>query len=167
MSPGQRQALADELLARHSEALAPSASADAPSPEEIVRRLREEEHAAPDASARYAPNTVIDESHLDTMPADMLDGPASALAPGWIDGAQPGLWCHLFIEGGWHAARLVWVSQARRHWLFAGDAGRAHLLTLRAIERLAREGLLQPLEERSLLERAVDSWLADKAPART
>ena len=63
--------------------------------------------------ARYAPDTVIGDSPLNTMPADKVDAPVSALAPGWIDGAQPGLCCHLFIEGSWQAARLVWVSAAR------------------------------------------------------
>lgn len=166
LSAEQRQSVTDELLARHADALAPAGGAAAPSPEDIVRNLREEEHAPPNPAARYAPNTVIDESHLDTMPAAMADGLPGALAPRWIDDAQPGLWCQLFIDGGWRAARLVWVSEPRGHWLFSSDAGRAHLLTARAIERLAREGLLQALEERNLLERAVDGWLADRALAR-
>jgi hypothetical protein len=166
ISPERRQAVADELLARHAEVLAPSGRAASPSPEDIVRSLRDEVHAAPDGAARYTPNTVIDESQLDTMPATLVDGPPAALPPHWLDGAQPGLWCHLFIDGRWCAARLVWISESRAHWLFSSDAGRVHLLTSRAIERLAREGLLHPLEERNLLERAVDGWLADHALAR-
>jgi hypothetical protein len=166
LGPERRQALADELLTRHSAALAPAGRAADPSPEDIVRSLRDEVRAPPDEAARYRPNTVIDESQLDTLPAALADTASAAVPPRWLEGAQAGLWCHLFIDGGWRAARLVWVGEARGHWLFSSDQSHAHLLTARAIARLALDGLLHPLQERNLLERAVDGWLADGSRAR-
>lgn len=169
LPPVQRQAVADELLARHTEVLkgAPAAaSAPAPpSPEEIVRRMRDEAIEPGAVDPRLAPPSVIDERHLDTMPAEMADA-APAMSLRWLDGAQPGLWCHAFLRGAWRAARLIWVSETRAHWLFVSDPGVTHSLTARAVERLARDGLLAPLEQRNLLERAIDGWLVDTQRAR-
>jgi hypothetical protein len=163
----QGQTLADELLARHSEVLAATARAAPASAEDIVRQMREAEPEPLDHQARLAPNTIIDETHLDTLPAPMADNAAAGSPRRWVETAQPGLWCHMFIDGGWRPARLVWLTDTRQHWLFAGEAGQPHLLTASAVMRLAREGLLQSLEERNLLERAVDGWLADSRGIRT
>lgn len=171
----QRDAVADELLARHTEMLkggraAASAGATASataSAEDIMRRLREEDDASGPGGLdpRLSPPSVIDEGQLDTLPADMVDtAPVRSLR--WLDGAQPGLWCHLFAQGGWRAARLIWVSETRAHWLLSSAPGVSHSLTARAVERLARDGLFAPLEERNLLERAIDSWLADTRKPR-
>jgi len=161
----QRDAVADELLARHTEMLkgGRAAASASTSAEDIVRRLREEDDATGPGGLdpRLAPPTVIDEGQLDTLPAEMVDTAAPGRSLRWLDGAQPGLWCHLFAQGGWRAARLIWVSETRAHWLLSSAAGATHSLTARAVERLARDGLLAPLEERNLLERAIDGWLAD------
>jgi hypothetical protein len=169
LPPTQRQAVADELLERHTEMLkgaksAPAAPA-APSPEEIVRRLHDETVEAGGVDPRLAPPSVIDERHLDTMPAEMADA-APAVSLRWLDGALPGLWCHAFLRGAWRASRLIWVSETRAHWLFVSDPGVTHSLTVRAVERLARDGLLAPLEQRNLLERAIDGWLAETRTRR-
>jgi hypothetical protein len=161
LSSAERQAVTDELLARHTELLKPGArAATADRPEDIVRRMREESVVATGEAARAGANTVIDESQLDTLPAPMLDEMQTGASRAWLDKAQPGLWCHLFLLGAWRSARLMWVSPARTHWLFVSDPGRSHSLTTRAVERLALDGLLAPLEERNLLERAVDTLLA-------
>lgn len=172
LPPAQRQAVADELLARHTEMLkgakgtpAATAAPATPSPEEIVRRMREEAVEPGAVDPRLAPPSVIDERHLDTMPAEMADT-APAVSLRWLDGAQPGLWCHAFLRSAWRAVRLIWVSETRAHWLFVSDPGVTHSLTARAVERLARDGLLAPLEERNLLERAVDGWLAETQRTR-
>jgi hypothetical protein len=168
LSSAERRGITDELLARHTELLKPGArTATADRPEDIVRRMREENIAAVTEAARAGANTVIDESQLDTLPAPMLDEMTTRASRAWLDKAQPGLWCHVFLLGAWRSARLMWVSPTRTHWLFASDPGRSHSLTTRAVERLAVDGLLAPLEERNLLERAVDALLAEvRKPAR-
>ena len=46
--------------------------------------------------------------------------------------------------------------------MFSSDhAGRMHSLTRRALERLRAEGLATSLEDRNLMQRAVDSLLQD------
>lgn len=162
----RRQAVTDELLERHAELLKGAARPNppGPSPEEIVRRLREEPVEPAGVDPRLAPPSVIDEGHLDTLPADLADAAPAAASLHWLEGAQPGLWCHLFAQESWRAARLIWVSEARAHWLFVSDPGVTHSLTMRAVDRLAREGLLAPLEARNLIERAIDGLLAARRP---
>lgn len=164
----QREAVADELLARHTEMLKGGRASSGSSAEDIVRRLREEDDSSGPGGLdpRLAPPSVIDEGQLDTLPAEMVDTAPATRSLRWLDGAQPGLWCHLFVQGGWRAARLIWISETRAHWLLSSTPGVTHSLTARAVERLARDGLFAPLEERNLLERAIDSWLADTRKPR-
>ena len=76
----------------------------------------------------------------------------------WADALTPGTWCKLFMQGQWSTARLLWVSDNRQFYLFGSDlAGTLHALSRRALERLRAEGLATSLQERSLMQRAVDS----------
>jgi hypothetical protein len=85
----QRDAVADELLARHTEMLkgGRAAASASTSAEDIVRRLREEDDATGPGGLdpRLAPPTVIDEGQLDTLPAEMVDtaAPVRSLRCWW------------------------------------------------------------------------------------
>ena len=66
------------------------------------------------------------------------------------------------MQGQWTTARLLWTSTNRQFYMFTSDkAGRMHSMTRRALERLRAEGLATSLEDRSLMQRAVDSVLQD------
>jgi len=163
LSASQRQTVVDELLALHLGGLHSAASRSAPrteaeTPEGIVRALKGELDDGRDEQARLAPASVIDESQLDTLPASLLDGAPGARHTDWLASARPGLWCRVYLAGERRSARIVWMSPSRQHWLMSSAPGRAHLFTASALRRLASEGLLQRLEERNLLQRAVDGW---------
>ena len=80
----------------------------------------------------------------------------------WADALTPGAWCKLFMQGQWTTARLLWVSDNRQFYMFGSDlAGRLHSLSRRALERLRAEGLATSLEDRSLMQRAVDSMVQE------
>ena len=70
-------------------------------------------------------------------------------------------WCvrlRLFLRGRWARVQLLWRSEQRLFYLFAGETpARTYSVTYRALERLNSAGLMQPLENRSLLERALDT----------
>jgi len=71
-----------------------------------------------------------------------------------------GQWHALFLRGEWTPAQLLWQSSTRMHWVFAGrKPNRPLVLTRSAIDRLAREGLIVVLEDRGLVERAVDALI--------
>lgn len=80
----------------------------------------------------------------------------------WADALTPGTWCKLFMQGQWTTARLLWVSENRQFYMFGSDlAGHLHSLSRRALERLRAEGLATSLQDRSLMQRAVDSMVQE------
>ena len=166
---GEREALLGSLMAHHHDLLSrPLRPAGAPaelSPEDIVRRLREEPEYHPATPAGAAP-TVFDLASLDTVPAALLDQAHSSDHPAapWLQRARPGTWVELFSGGDWVSVRLLWQSDDGEHWVFGGPAPwQARALTRRALQRLVDERLAYALEARNLVERAVDALLADIA----
>jgi hypothetical protein len=163
LPPAQQQAFLDELMAIHAEALRPGAKA-APSdidlsPQQIVQRMRDESDWNPPSRPPFS-DSLIDLSSMDTVPADVL--PPGAVAPQddpaqRVDTMQPGARHHLFLHNRWTRLQLLWRSPRGQFFLFAGpDPARTHSITLRALERLNEEALVKPLDDVSLIQRAVD-----------
>lgn len=160
----EREAVLRALMARHAELLkgdAPARTRDL-TPEEIVQRMRDEMLDDAPSGSTVGGDSLLDVSALETVPAELMSDPTPAAArPGaWLDRVSTGTWCQLALQGGWTPLRLLWVSEARNHWLFSSAPGVMHSYTRRALERLASERLAVPLETRNLLERAVDALLA-------
>ena len=158
----EQQAVLDELMAVHTEALRPGARADArePSPQEIMQRLRDEVPAEPlsEAGKGYA-DSLIEVFSMDTVPADLMsDADPPGLAPANpIDAMAVGASCRWFLSGRWRRVQLLWRSDSRRFFVFAGEtAGRTHSITRQALERLTSEGLVKPLSDTELIQRAID-----------
>jgi hypothetical protein len=158
----EQQAVLDDLMAVHTEALRPGARADArePSPQEIMQRLRDEVPAEPlsEAGKGYA-DSLIEVFSMDTVPADLMsDADPPGLAPtNPIDAMAVGASCRWFLSGRWRRVQLLWRSDSRRFFVFAGEtAGRTHSITRQALERLTSEGLVKPLSDTELIQRAID-----------
>lgn len=167
----EREAVLRALMARHAELL----KGDMPrtrdlTPEEIVQRMREEDLDDVPSGSTVGGDSLLDVGALETVPAELMDEPSPAPAArpdAWLDRVSPGTWCQLALQGGWTPLRLLWVSEARNHWLFSSAPGVMHSYTRRALERLAGERLALPMETRNLLERAVDALLADGGQLHT
>jgi hypothetical protein len=165
--PAAEQAVVlDELMAIHTEALRPSGRPEsgAPTPEEIVQRLREE--ILPPATGHGGfTDSVIDIASMETVPAEML--PSEPAAPTEdprkrVDALRAGDRVRIFLRGRWSRVQLLWRSEQGLFYLFAGEAAPVtHSVTQRALQRLAGAGLIQPLETRSLVERALDAVMRD------
>ena len=163
----EQQAVLNELMAIHTEALRPGTrAAGALTPEEIVQSMRDE--VLPEAPARSFSDSVIDLSSMETVPVEHLpsggehveDDPSRR-----VEALRAGDRLRLFLQGRWSRVQLLWRSDRSLFFLFAGESPtRTHSITRRALERLASAGLLQPLESRSLLQRAVDRMMRDLAP---
>lgn len=109
---------------------------------------------------------------LDTVPADLLTaapGGADAAAEAWLDGQAPGGWYRMFLRGRWTVMRLLWHSDSRARWLFAGPyPQRNDAFDRAALVRLRAEVLVRPLVERAIVVRAAESVrrrLADPRPS--
>ena len=160
LSGADQQPVLDELMAVHTEALRPGKGAPEaePTPQEIVQRLRDEPVHDTPSRPPFA-DSLIDLSWMETVPADVLPtGPKPEHDPvKRIEGMAPGERYRVFLHGRWTRVQLLWRSARGQFFLFAGvDPGRTHSVTRRALERLAEEGLLKPLEDSTLMQRAVD-----------
>ena len=159
----ERRAVLDELLAVHTEALRPGKGGEEPelTPQQIVQQLRDE--ALPTASTRPPfSESLIDLSSMETVPAEAMSGSGSMDddPARRIDAMAPGDRYQLFLHGRWTRVQLLWRSVGGRFFLFAGvDPKRSHSVTRRALERLSEEGLMKPLDDVSLVQRAVDSLM--------
>jgi hypothetical protein len=166
----EQQAVFDELMTIHTEALRPGArtggAAGALSSEEIVRRLREE--VVPETPARHFSDSVIDLSSMETVPAEHLPSGADHLDDDparRIDALRGGDRQRIFLQGRWSRVQLLWRSDRGLFYLFAGESPwHTHSITRRALERLAAAGLVQAVEAKPLVERAVDRMMRDISP---
>lgn len=102
---------------------------------------------------------MIEVASMDTVPAELLatDDKAQTMPDSLTEQiilSQP---CQWLIGGRWQQVQLLWRSETARFFLFAGEtAGCPHSITGVALERLGREGLIKPLNEPQLLQRAID-----------
>lgn len=106
---------------------------------------------------------ALDIGQLDTVPADLLDdlvaaGPSEGHPSDtaqWLNSRRSGEWVHMFMQGAWVNAQLLWYGRNREYWLF-GDGASANTWAIRrgAIERMLSLGLMTTLVPRSLIRDA-------------
>jgi hypothetical protein len=174
MPAPEQQAVLDDLMKVHSEALRPgaqqaaAASEENLSPEEIVRRMREEVAVEPEPlDGPGFSDSLIDLASMETVPAALMNAEASE--PGsdplaWVKHMAVGERYRVFLHGAWTQAQLLWRSEQDHFFLFAGETPqRTHSVTRRALERLRAAELLGPLHAHSLIQRAVDGMLRNLA----
>lgn len=154
----EQRGVLDELTAVHSEALRPGGRPEPVplTPAQIVQRLRDEV-LPPQTVPTHFSDSVIDLGPIETVPAAPVpQQPANALGQRF-DSLREGDRLHLFLHRRWARVQVLWRSDQGRFFLFASDTpGRTHAVTQRALEKLRSAGLMQPLEARSLVRRALD-----------
>ena len=163
-----QHAVLTELMVIHTEALRPGTrGSGALTPEEIVQKMRDE--VVPEsAAARSFSDSVIDLSSMETVPAEHLpssgdhvdDDPAKR-----VEALRAGDRLRVFLQGRWSRVQLLWRSDRSLFFLFAGESPLwTHSITRRALERLSSAGLVQPLESKPIVQRAVDRLTRELAP---
>jgi hypothetical protein len=161
--PEQQQVL-DELMSVHTEALRPGKTSTPDqelTPQEIVQRMREETHWDTPSRPPFS-DSLIDLSSMDTVPADILPGAQRNQdeATSLVETMPLGGRYHFFLHGRWTRVQLLWRSGRGNYFLFAGTYPlHNHSITRRALERLSEEKLLKPLDDVSLVQRAVDGLM--------
>lgn len=161
-----QDAVMNDLMTVHTEALRPgerevAGGLSTVSAEQIVQELRDE--VLDDEGRSGFADSLIDVSSMDTIPAEWIDAkPPNML----IDtpqkqttvGLKLGARRRLFLRGRWMRVQLMWRSPQGSLMLFAGESpGRTHSITEAALQRLIDENLLLPLEEKSLVQRAIEA----------
>ena len=120
--------------------------------------------ASPSAAA--FPDSLIEISSMDTVPAELIDdiNPARADADRQLDAMTPGASCRWFLSGRWRSVQLLWRSDAMTYCVFAGEAdGRTHAITRQALITLINKSLLKPVSDTPLIQRAVARVMRDLA----
>jgi Protein of unknown function (DUF1631) len=163
----EQQVVLDELMTIHTEALRPGTRGGAATltPEEIVQRMRDEVLPPTTGHGAFS-DSVIDLSSMETVPAEMLptqnlddeaDDPAKR-----VEALRAADTLRLFLRGRWTRVQLLWRSDRSLYFLFADEVpGRTHSVTRRALERLGSAGLMRPLEDKTLVQRATDSLMRE------
>ncbi len=165
----EQQSVLNELMTIHTEALRPGTrgGGGAPTPEEIVQKMREEvvTEAPP---PRSFSDSVIDLSSMETVPAEHLPSSGDKVEddPGRrVEALRTGDRQRIFLQGRWSRVQLLWRSDRSLFFLFAGESpARTHSITRRALERLSSAGLVQPIESKPLVQRAVDRMMRELSP---
>jgi hypothetical protein len=155
----EQDGVLDELMAIHTEALRPGRGdpKDLTS-EQIVQRMRSEVLPASTGHGAFS-DSVIDLASMQTVPAELMATPdARGSPPKGVDALLESDRLRLFLRGRWARVQLLWRSEQHLFFLFAGETpARTYSVTHRALERLSSAGLMQPLENRSLIQRALDT----------
>ena len=167
----EQQPVMDELMAVHTEALRPAkttpAAAAELTPQQIVQRMREETVWETPSRPPFS-DSLIDLSSMETVPAEVLPAGASSQHDdhaGRVELLRGGDRQLLFLHGRWTRVQLLWRSPRGQYFLFAGtDPSHTHSVTRRALERLSEEGLMKPLDDVSLVQRAVDDLMRKLTP---
>jgi hypothetical protein len=162
MPEAERGAALDALMKVHTQYLRLPPRAPLPASTFPV----DEEDAASPAMRERPFGVDTDIGQLPTVPmALMADGHTPDLprdTPQWLDGLLAGAWLKLHLQGHWCTTRLLWVSEHRSHVVVKDrQSGQLHSLTRGALGRLHDAGLATGLQERSLVQRTVDSLLQD------
>lgn len=173
LAPSAQDAVMAELMAVHTEALRPGGAREqhggvmtAQSAEQIVQQLRDEAipfDGGEDAPRAFA-DSLIDIASMETVPAELIEAQSPELltdAPqraSLVADMKIGARRRIFLKGRWMRVQLLWRSPLGSLLLFAGEsAGRTHSITERALQRLLDERLVLPLEDKTLVQRAIDA----------
>lgn len=154
----RQKALLDDLMDAHHQLLGFSKRAD-DLPLSDTPAVDKPVWADTRPAEETAAEAMIEVASMDTVPAELLstdEGPQTMpdSLTEHIVLAQPCLW---LIGGRWQQVQLLWRSESARFFLFAGEtAGCPHSITGVALERLGREGLIKPLADSQLLQRAME-----------
>ncbi|HML82277.1 MAG: hypothetical protein B7Z79_03495 [Thiomonas sp. 20-64-9] len=139
-----------------------NAAAAAAMPEALVRNEEKLTSGLIEASDVPAESQPIAAEVADSQqgPVSVPPGEPALLSPsevaGLIASLDIGTWVQLQIQGRNARAQLTWRSPQGLFYMFSSKVGgRAHSMTRRALERMAAQGLILPLEAQGLMDRAM------------
>jgi Protein of unknown function (DUF1631) len=148
----------DALMVVHTQYLRLPPRPVKPDPEDAAAP----DHAGVDAPAlRERPWGVdTDIGMLPTVPMSLMAEGQDSGAPDWLDSLQAGAWMKLQWRDQWCTARVLWISEHRAYLVIQDrHSGQLHSLTRGALSKLHEAGLATGLQERSLVQRTIDSLL--------
>jgi hypothetical protein len=87
-------------------------------------------------------------------PEAMLVEPAGE--PVRAQDMRTGTWVELKVKEEWIRAQLTWASPAGTLFMFTSQAGTAHSMSRRTLDRLRAQGSIKVVAERNVVDEALD-----------
>lgn len=81
---------------------------------------------------------------------------AAAAAPARVGEMQTGTWVELIVNNQWIRAQLTWASPHATLFMFTSQAGTAHSMSRRTLDRLRAQGQIKVVAERHVVDEALD-----------
>jgi hypothetical protein len=95
---------------------------------------------------------VLAPEHVASPEAVLEEPPPTARA----QEMKTGTWVELSVKGAWVRAQLTWASPAGTLFMFTSQAGTAHSMSRRTLDRLQAQGQIKIVAERNVVDEALD-----------
>jgi hypothetical protein len=101
----------------------------------------------------YLPDDALEPEHVASPEAaheEPAAGPASA------GDLRTGTWVELMVKNEWIRAQLTWSSPHATLFMFTSQAGTAHSMSKRTLDKLRAQGMIKVVAERNVVDEALD-----------
>jgi hypothetical protein len=96
---------------------------------------------------------VLAPEHVASPEAAAVEEPAANVRATEM---KTGTWVELDVKGEWIRAQLTWASPAGTLFMFTSQAGTAHSMSKRTLDRLRTQGHIKVIAERNVVDEALD-----------
>jgi hypothetical protein len=100
----------------------------------------------------FVPDEELSTEHA-ASPEATLDEPPGPARPAEM---RTGTWVELMVHNQWLRAQLTWASPHATLFMFTSQAGSAHSMSRRTLDRLRAQGLIKVVAERNVIDEALD-----------
>jgi hypothetical protein len=100
----------------------------------------------------YLDGEALTPEHV-ASPEAMLEQPAAPVRAGDM---KTGTWVELMVKDKWIRAQLTWSSPHATLFMFTSQAGTAHSMSRRTLDRLRADGMIKIVAERNVVDEALD-----------
>ena len=105
------------------------------------------------AESGYVPEDVLEPEHPASPDAMQEEQPEE---PARIGEMKTGTWVELMVNGQWIRAQLTWASPHATLFMFTSQAGTAHSMSRRTLDKLRAAGSIKIVAERNVVDEALD-----------
>ncbi len=100
----------------------------------------------------YLDGEALAPEHV-ASPEAMLEEPSG---PARVNDMKTGTWVELLVKKEWIRAQLTWASPHATLFMFTSQAGSAHSMSRRTLDRLRADGHIKVIAERNVVDEALD-----------
>ena len=100
----------------------------------------------------YLDSAALSPEHV-ASPEAMMEEPSG---PARANDMKTGTWVELMVKKDWVRAQLTWASPHATLFMFTSQAGTAHSMSRRTLDKLRSQNLIKVIAERNVVDEALD-----------